>query len=93
MNDLKEYFKLAVPTWIMVALDWWIWELMALIAGFIGVKEQAATILIMYIVALAYMLAMALEISSCTIIGQQLGKGDLKTAKLYFQSFQIITVF
>ena len=75
----------------MLTLDWWVWELMTLIAGYLGTKEQAVTIVIMQIVGLAYMLAYALEMSSCTLIGQQIGKGDLKTAKAYFLTFQILT--
>ena len=38
----------------MIALDWWVWEFMILISGLIGVKEQAATVVVMNLVALVY---------------------------------------
>jgi multidrug resistance protein, MATE family len=31
---LKEYISLAVPTTIMICLDWWVWELMILMCGY-----------------------------------------------------------
>ena len=55
------YMSLAVPSTIMLVLDWWIWELMVLISGYLGVNEQAATILIMNLVSLAYMFATGFE--------------------------------
>lgn len=38
-NDIKTYLKLALPSYIMLALDWWVWEMMCLIAGYLGVDE------------------------------------------------------
>ena len=76
-NDLKTYFSLAIPSTMMLCLDWWVWELMVLISGYLGVDEQAATIVVMNVVSLAYMFIMGFKVSSCTLIGQQIGKGDV----------------
>ena len=75
----------------MLALDQWCWEIMVLISGLLGTKEQACTVLIMNLVVLAYMTAMGLEMSSITLIGQQLGKGDLATARAYYNTIRIVT--
>jgi Na+-driven multidrug efflux pump len=46
-DNLGEQIKLAVPAAIMVMLEWWIWELMILISGYLGVAEQASTVIVM----------------------------------------------
>ena len=33
------YVQLAIPSTMMICLDWWVWELMILFAGMIGVVE------------------------------------------------------
>lgn len=53
-QDLKQYFGLAIPGYVMFALDSWVWEFMVLISGIIGVKEQAATIILMNMVSCTY---------------------------------------
>lgn len=89
------YIKLAVPTTIMICLDWWVWELMILMCGYFPedtrVTQQAAQIVIMNIVALAYMVGIGLETASCTLVGQQIGKGDVKKAKEYYGTIQIVS--
>ena len=45
--DFKEYFRLAIPSTVMVTLDWWIGEFMVLISGWLSVDEQAATVVMM----------------------------------------------
>ena len=51
-TDFKEYFALAIPSTIMVTLDWWIWEFMVLISGWLSVEEQAATVVLMQFVVI-----------------------------------------
>jgi hypothetical protein len=39
IEDLKPYMAVALPSVIMIALDWWAWELLILIGGWLGVPE------------------------------------------------------
>jgi len=45
----------------------------------------------MHVVAMAYMVAIGLEQASCALVGQEIGKGDVPNAKLYYRAFEIIT--
>ena len=36
---LRSYLALAIPSTICLVLDWWVWELMVLISGYLGVVE------------------------------------------------------
>ena len=81
LNGLWSYAKLGVPSTIMICLDQWCWELMIIMTGYLGVDNQASQIVLMNIVSTCYMVAIGLETTSCTIIGQEIGKGDVKKAK------------
>ena len=87
MGEIREYVCVAIPSFIMIASDWWVWEFMILISGYIGVVQQASCIIIMNIVAFAYMVAMGLEQAACTLVGMQIGKGDIIKAKQFYRSF------
>ena len=56
-----EFLKIALPNTIMLVLDWWVWELMMIFSGWLGVIEQATQIILMNITAMAYMAGIGLE--------------------------------
>lgn len=68
----------------MLCLDWWVWELLILISGWLGSLELATNIIIMNIILITYMMTMGLEQAACTLVGQQIGKGDAESAKKLF---------
>lgn len=51
---------MGLPAAMMLALEWWAFELMTLLAGYIGVTEQAAQIVMINITALLFMLPLGL---------------------------------
>ena len=66
---MKMYFGLALPSYVMLALDWWVWELMVVISGLLGVKEQAATVVVMNLAGLIFQFALGFESGSTVVIG------------------------
>ena len=59
-SNIGQYLVLGVPTAAMMCLEWWAYEVMTLMAGYIGVNEQAAQIVLMNIVALLYMVSLGI---------------------------------
>ena len=41
-SGVRDYLALGIPSAIMLMLEWWAYELMTLMSGYIGVNEQAA---------------------------------------------------
>ena len=41
-----EYFKLGVPATIMLCAEWWAFDVLIFLSGILGVREQAAMIII-----------------------------------------------
>jgi len=46
---------------LMIFLDWWVWELMILLSGYLSVPEQAAQIVLMNIKSFLYMFGLGME--------------------------------
>jgi Na+-driven multidrug efflux pump len=68
-------------------LEWGTFELMGLIAGLLGVNEQAACMFIMNIVIILYMFSVGFEVAACCIVGNEIGSGNLQMAVTYYQTF------
>ena len=71
----------------MICFDWWAFELMALISGYMGVTNQSASVVLMNIQILIYHVGKGFDVVSCSIIGQQIGDGNVAAAKLYYNTF------
>lgn len=41
-HGLGEYFKLAIPSTLLMIFDWWCFEILAIYAGFISVEATGA---------------------------------------------------
>jgi MATE family multidrug resistance protein len=65
--------SLGIPSAMMLCLEWWAFEVMTLLAGYIGVDEMAAQVIIMNVLALVFMIAVGLLQAATCLIGQQIG--------------------
>lgn len=76
--------KLAVPSCIGVCLEWWWYELMTLLAGYLADPEVAlaAAAIVIQTTSLMYTLPMALAAAASTRVGKELGAERPKKAKL-----------
>lgn len=54
-EGLVEYFWLGAPYMLICFLDFWMWELMTLSAGILGVDDQACQVILINILAFCYM--------------------------------------
>ena len=59
-EDSGEFLSIAIPNVAMACLDWWVFELMIVFSGWIGVKEQATMIIMLNIVTMFGMVAVGL---------------------------------
>lgn len=83
--------SIGIPSTVMVCLDWWVWELLVLISGYLGTLEQATNIVIMNIILITYMITMGLETAACTLVGQEIGADNLGEAKKLFDSIMKVS--
>jgi MATE family multidrug resistance protein len=84
-RGIGEYLGLGIPSAAMLCLEWWAFEIMTLITGYIGVTEQAAQIILLNIVGTTFMIALGLQAAASATVGQQIGNGNVPKAKEYFK--------
>jgi Na+-driven multidrug efflux pump len=80
----------------MVCLEWWAYQLMTLMSGSFGVSAQAAQVVLGNISGILFMVSLGCQQASGTLIGQEIGKNEVTSAKEYFKvtknvSFVIIS--
>ena len=68
----------------MLCLEWWAYEVMTLMSGYLGVTEQASQIVLMNLIAFLFMAACGFQTAAGALIGQQIGKNDVAKAKQYY---------
>ena len=68
-GNFREQSKLAFWSVINSVIEGYSWQLMILVAGYLGVAEQAANSIIMNVVVLLFAFNVGMMHSSCTLIG------------------------
>lgn len=76
----------------MTILDWWSTEISIFIAGRFGVIDQASQIVLVNITLIFYYMSSGIGVASSTIIGQQIGKGDVKQAQEFYKVIKFNSV-
>jgi len=60
LSGLGTYLKIGGPSIVMGCLDFWAYELMTVVSGLIGVRQQAAQVIMMNMCEMSYMVAFGL---------------------------------
>lgn len=69
---------------MMMVIDCWGGSAVCFVAGYISTESLAAMNILTNIMCVLYMVGQGFEQAACAIIGKQLGKGDVKTAKDFY---------
>ena len=91
-EDWGSYINLALPAVLMTCSDWWAFELLVFIAGYAGVDDQAAFVVLTTITAFIFMVPLGLSISACSLIGNAIGKQDVPLAKRWLKLISAYTL-
>lgn len=75
------------PNILQQMLDMLSYEILTLTTGLIGVTEQAAQVMMSMMSEISFTTGMGVSSALCTIMGQQIGKGNLNIVKAYFNFF------
>ena len=61
LEGIWEYYRVGIPNTIMRSFEWWAYEAMTLLSGYISVDAQAAQVVTMNIVALIFMISLGMQ--------------------------------
>lgn len=83
LHDLKNFFKLAIPSAAMICLEWWSYEVLVILSGLLDNPElQASTISICISTeSLIFMFPLGLSAAASTRVSNALGAGHALVAR------------
>ncbi|CAI0466882.1 unnamed protein product [Linum tenue] len=83
-NEWKILLRLAIPSCIAVCLEWWWYELMTILAGYLSKPRVAlaTSAIVIQTTSLMYTLPTSLSASASTRVGNELGAGRPDRARL-----------
>ncbi|XP_037666533.1 multidrug and toxin extrusion protein 2 isoform X4 [Choloepus didactylus] len=81
LQDWGAFFSLAVPSMLMLCIEWWAYEIGSFLMGLLGVVDLSAQAVIYEVATMVYMFPMGLSIAVCVRVGTALGAADTVQAK------------
>ncbi|CAJ1065207.1 multidrug and toxin extrusion protein 1 [Xyrichtys novacula] len=82
LQDWGSYIQLAIPSMVMLCVEWWTYEIGSFLAGLISEVELGAQSVVFELANVAYMFPMGFSIAGNVRVGNALGAGDTEQAKL-----------
>jgi len=77
----------------MLCSEWWAFEVIAILAGTIGVNELAAQTICFSIKATLFMVPLGIQEATCGIVGNCIGANNVKLAKQFFSIINKFSLF
>ncbi|KAJ2757534.1 ethionine resistance protein [Coemansia sp. BCRC 34490] len=82
VRSMPQYFQLALPSMIMVCAEWWILDLLALASSYLGTATLAAQGIAINTCSLTYQFPDGVSLATCNRVGNLLGQGRARRARL-----------
>ncbi|KAJ2849262.1 ethionine resistance protein [Coemansia brasiliensis] len=79
---MPQYFQLAIPATIMICAEWWILDLLALAASYLGSTTLAAQSIVINTCSLTYQIPDGLSVVVCNHVGNLIGQARARRARL-----------
>jgi len=91
-NGVKSFLKLGTPGLVMLCLEWWSFEVLALAAGYMSTAALAAHTILAQIIPLAFMVPLGIGTAASVRIGNELGAEQPNEAKFSALVSIVITI-
>ncbi|KAM4620346.1 multidrug and toxin extrusion protein 1-like [Polymixia lowei] len=82
LQEWGPFIQVAVPSMLMYCLEWWVYEFGGFLAGVISDSELGAHSIVYEVAVIAYMFPMGFSVAASVRVGNALGAGNAKQAKL-----------
>ncbi|XP_047062087.1 protein DETOXIFICATION 16-like [Lolium rigidum] len=93
-RDIVSFFRLAVPSALMVCLEWWSFELLVLLSGFLPNPKLEASVLSISLntISLVFRIPSGLSAAISTRVSNELGAGQPNAARLATQVIMVLGI-
>ncbi|XP_006779369.1 PREDICTED: multidrug and toxin extrusion protein 2 [Myotis davidii] len=92
LQDWGPFFSLALPSMLMICMEWWAYEIGSFLMGLLSMVDLSAQAVIYEVATVTYMIPMGLSISVCVRVGTSLGAADTVQAQRSAVSGVLCTV-
>ncbi|XP_008154458.2 multidrug and toxin extrusion protein 2 [Eptesicus fuscus] len=92
LQDWGPFFSLALPSMLMICIEWWAYEIGSFLMGLLSIVDLSAQAIIYEVSTVTYMIPMGLSISVCVRVGTSLGAADTVQAQRSAASGVLCTV-
>ncbi len=82
-EDLWDYFKIGFPSSAMISLEWWSFELQAVMASWLGIVQGGSMVIMVNALTVLAMIPFGAQIAGAVFVGNCLGEGKPRKAKVY----------
>ncbi|XP_034056986.1 multidrug and toxin extrusion protein 1-like isoform X3 [Gymnodraco acuticeps] len=82
LQEWGPFLRLAIPSMLMLCLEWWLYEIAGFLAGIISEVELGAQSIVYQLAVIVYMFPMGISVAASVRVGNALGAGNTEQAKL-----------
>ncbi|KAI6074402.1 Multidrug and toxin extrusion protein 1-like isoform X2 [Aix galericulata] len=79
--EWDSFTSLAIPSMLMMCIEWWTYEIGSFLIGLLSVVELSAQSIIYEVSVVAFMIPLGLGTAASVQVGNALGAGDVETSK------------
>ncbi|XP_040473701.1 multidrug and toxin extrusion protein 1-like [Falco naumanni] len=79
--EWDSFISLAIPSMLMICIEWWTYEIGSFLIGLLSVIELSAQSIIYEVSVVAFMIPLGLSTAASVQVGNALGAGDTEMAK------------
>ncbi|XP_057571771.1 multidrug and toxin extrusion protein 1-like [Hippopotamus amphibius kiboko] len=81
LQDWGHFFRLAVPSMLMLCVEWWAYEIGSFLSGVLGMVELGAQSIVYELAVIVYMVPTGFSVAASVRVGNALGAGNIEQAK------------
>uniref|UniRef100_A0A673X851 Multidrug and toxin extrusion protein 1-like n=1 Tax=Salmo trutta TaxID=8032 RepID=A0A673X851_SALTR len=82
LQEWGQFIRLAIPSMLMLCLEWWTFEIGGILAGLINEVELGAQSVVYQLAVITYMFPLGFSVAASVRVGNALGAGNTEQAKL-----------
>ncbi|XP_047403102.1 multidrug and toxin extrusion protein 1-like isoform X1 [Sciurus carolinensis] len=81
LQDWASFLRLAIPSMLMLCIEWWAYEIGSFLSGILGMVELGAQSIVYELAVIVYMIPMGFSVAANVRVGNALGAGNIEQAK------------
>nr|XP_023509383.1 multidrug and toxin extrusion protein 1 isoform X2 [Equus caballus] len=81
LQDWASFFRLAIPSMLMLCIEWWAYEIGSFLSGILGMVELGAQSVVYELAIIVYMIPTGFSVAASVRVGNALGAGNIEQAK------------